>query len=73
MNEHYYYWIGIGIRDTFKYKSNGEPVTINPIPWKGGEPSTETNCVLGYSRTLKWSADEPCSWENGYTICEYTL
>ena len=75
MGNNYYYWLGVSNGD-FKYKSNGKPVLIEPIPWASDEPSksdSETQCVLGNSRNKKWYTNELCSWTVGYTICETSL
>merc|ERR1712066_127230 len=68
-----WFWIGVSNRD-YKYKSNGKPLTIDPIPWDDGEPSNRfTRCVNAFPGNKLWSADFPCSTFTGNAICETTF
>ena len=66
------YWFWLGVSGELKYKSNGLPVTIDPIPWESGYPYTESsysgNCINIYNG--KWRNNYECSKSNGYAICE---
>ena len=69
-----WYWIGVTV-DNLTYKSNGEPVSVNPIPWASDEPSqtNSTYCMRADSYDQKWYADMSCSVDYGYPLCEADL
>ena len=66
------YWFWLGVSEELKYKSNGLPVTIDPIPWTSGYPYTGSsysgNCINIYNG--KWRNNLACSTSSGYAICE---
>ena len=71
----WYFWIGVSVED-LTYKSNGKPVSINPIPWGSDEPSKTSNlyCIRANYFTLMWYSDKHCLNDlNTFTICETNL
>merc|ERR1719348_2774649 len=66
-----WFWIGVNNID-YTYLSSGLPVTISPIPWYTGQPSSSSSstCITAQTDTLNWYATKPCTTTNGFTICE---
>ena len=66
-----WFWIGVTNGD-FRYRSNGKPVSIEPIPFGSDQPiltGSDTQCVGAVSGTLKWITPL-CNNPIVYTICE---
>ena len=70
----WYFWIGVSVED-LTYKSNGKPVSINPIPWESGQRSKSSNslCMVAASDTMKWHSNFYCNVYQVSTICETNL
>ena len=65
-----WFWIGVTNGD-FRYRSNGKPLSIGPIPFGSDQPSlpsSDTQCIGAVSGTMKWFTS--FCWKHLYTICE---
>ena len=65
-----WFWIGVTNGD-FRYRSNGKPLSIEPIPFGSDQPSlpsSDTQCIGAVSGTMKWFTTY--CWKHLYTICE---
>ena len=66
-----WFWIGVTNGD-FKYRSNGKPVSIEPIPFGSDQPiltGDDTQCLGAVSGNQKWITHE-CWKPLMYTICQ---
>lgn len=69
----YNFWIGVNAGD-LTYKSNGIPVSINPIPWFIGQPSKSSNEYCVTAASAGWYADYHCiNHPYASPICETNL
>jgi len=66
-----WFWIGVKNGD-LTYQSNGNPVSLASIPWRGGHPQKRYDCVSAQSRSRKWESKD-CDIDTLYTICETTI